>query len=232
MKTQEGQSTKNITSIISIMVLVLAVFFFRAWFNDNVLGALPYALRIAAYYVLWWIILIPIFLFMRRDKEKLSDLGFTAKKLPVQILIGLVLGLATSFAYSWIVTLLDLRQSFFGITEGKIPAMGSFVYNLFETVVLVALVEETIFRGYLYKKMIDVKNSSLLAIVVTALLFGFMHIVNRTGVLGILSPMAFGFIYGFCRAYLKNCSLVSLVLAHGIHNILVGQIAFGIMDLF
>ena len=222
---------KSIFSIIAIMILVMALTAFRGWFIPNVLDSLAFAPRLISYYALWWVVLIPIFLFMRGNKETCGDLGFTKAKMPPQILTGILLGLVTSFALSGIVTLAGQRELLYGFTEGDIPAPGVLAYRIFEVMILTALVEEIIFRGYLFKKIMDVKNSKLLAIIVTALLFGFMHIVNGPNIIFIISPTIFGFIYGACRANLKNCSLLSLIIAHGLHDALNGSVIFGLLDL-
>ena len=226
---------KSIAQMIFVMILVFVLFSFRGWFfGTNLFRGFSYSLQIAVEYILWLDILIPIYLLMRRDKESLNDLGFTKEKLPIQVLIGVLIGLITSFGLSGTVSLLGQRLYLFGEVEsvGYIPQAGILALRFFKTIILTGLVEEIIFRGYLYKKMLDIKNAKWLAIAVTSVLFGLMHIINGPYLAGIISPMVFGVIYAICRAYLKNCSLTTLILAHGIHNVLNGAIVFGIMDLF
>ncbi|MCL2164261.1 MAG: CPBP family intramembrane metalloprotease [Oscillospiraceae bacterium] len=183
-------------------------------------------------YILWWDILIPIYLLMRRDKEKLRDIGFTRENLSYQIMIGVALGLVTSFALSGITTLVGQREFLFGASGsiGYIPSLSSFILNLLMTIATNAFVEEVIFRGYLFKKMLDIRESKWLAVVFTAILFGLMHLVNGIGILNIISTTVFGFIYGICRAKLKNSTVLSLTIAHRVHNVLNGAIIFGILD--
>jgi membrane protease YdiL (CAAX protease family) len=224
---------KGVFSIITMMVLVIVSLLIRGWIISNVLDSLTVVPRLITYYASWWIILIPIFIFMGRDKEKCRDLGFTKEKVPQQIIIGVILGVVTSLALSGIVTLAGLREFFFGYTEGYIPTLGAFAYGLFEVIILTALVEEIIFRGYLFKKMMDVKNSKWLTITVTSVLFGLIHIniFSGSNILNIIFPAFFGLIYASCRAYSKRCSLLSLIIAHGLHNALNGSVIFGVLDL-
>ena len=224
---------KSIFWIITVIVLVYVFFLFRGWvFSTDFYAGFLYSLRIAITYILWWDILIPIYLLMRRDKEKLRDIGFTWEKLPNQIMIGVALGIITSFALSGITTLVGQREFLFGAggSIGYIPSLSSFILNLLMTIATNAFVEEVIFRGYLFKKMLDIRESKWLAVVFTAILFGLMHLVNGMGILNIISTTVFGFIYGICRAKLKNSTVLSLTIAHGVHNVLNGAIIFGILD--
>ena len=231
---------KSIVSLLFVFLLFIALIFFRAWVvGTDLYASLPAVPRVVLLYILWWVILVPICLLMRRDKEKPNDLGFTKDKLFMQVLIGVILGLVTSITLSVTISLAGQRQFFYGVSGSieHLPSAGALAFSLFEAIILTGLVEEVVFRGYLYKKMMDIKNSKWLTIVVTALLFGLMHIVNvlnatelKDILLGIISPMVFGFIYGICRAYLKNCSLTSLIICHGVHNTLNGVVIFGIID--
>ena len=225
----EQSQKKNLFSVVIVCVLAFAICYGRGWVNENLLHNLSFAPRLAAIYASWWITLIPILLLMRRDKEKPRDIGFTKANIPQQVLVGVIIGIVTSVSLSGIVTLFGQRESLFGFTVGNIPGAWTLLNDFLLTVITVALVEEILFRGYLFKKLIDINNSRWLAIIGTSVLFGFFHIFNG-GIQFIFMPIMMGLIYCLCKDKIKHCSLLALIIAHALHNTLNGSVLFAIID--
>ncbi len=48
------------------------------------------------------------------------------------------------------------------------------------SLVAVSFVDEFVFRGYLFKKLLDCKNKRLFAVVLSSVLFGLFHLINLT----------------------------------------------------
>jgi len=96
----------------------------------------------------------------------------------------------------------------------------------------VALVEDIIFRGYLYKKMKDIKNSMWLAIIVTSLMFALFHIysflADSTPTNALYMSAAFIFAAVSCLGMekIKHCTLLSVIIAHALHNGIMYGILF------
>ncbi len=107
--------------------------------------------------------------------------------------------------------------------------------NFWETAVLAPVVEEIIFRGILYGFLRDVmeallpdydvpifsftvKLAALVAIVATAILFGWVHIANGIGVIHAILAGTTGVVYGILR---EKHGLISSTAAHMTNNALV-----------
>ncbi|MCW1531940.1 CPBP family intramembrane metalloprotease [Campylobacter jejuni] len=82
-------------------------------------------------------------------------------------------------------------------------------YFLFSNVLLVALVEEVYFRGYLQQRLSQILNPNL-ALLIASIAFGLIH--YRSGILMIIFASLAGIIYGL--AYKYNKSLWISVLFH------------------
>lgn len=79
----------------------------------------------------------------------------------------------------------------------------------------VGVVEELVWRGYLFSRWEEVTGSSRAALVGTSLLFGFAHLYQ--GPLGILMAAANGFL--FCGVFVAFRRLWPVAIAHGLYDI-------------
>ena len=84
----------------------------------------------------------------------------------------------------------------------------------------VALTEEFIFRGFLYRKVHVLSGSSGVAVLVSSLAFGLFHIFSGSMVqIGITTLM--GIFFCLVRSKVKNCTTLSLIIGHGLYNFLI-----------
>jgi membrane protease YdiL (CAAX protease family) len=148
---------------------------------------------------------------LKFGRTTLAELGWTNFELKRDIALGL-LGFAAASTVligamiaAGEATLGDVleRTASFGVTE-------RLVYLLI-AVFGAALVEETLFRGYL-QPALAVKLGLPAAILVQALVFSAMHM--RFHPLGFLVKVAFGVIFGALRG--KDRSLLGPSIAHGL----------------
>lgn len=146
-----------------------------------------------------------------------GKLGFSGKCPGRQVLIGIVLALGMSAVFT-VLPILCGWKSMVGSTS--YTRAWQFAYDFVYKIFGVALAEELVFRGYLYARLMEVRNSKWFAILVSSALFGLFHIwggnviqMAATGLLGIL----------FCvfRSKIKNCTTLSLIVAHGIYDALI-----------
>jgi len=84
----------------------------------------------------------------------------------------------------------------------------------------VALTEEFIFRGYLLNNIKKISNNSIIPIIITSLLFGLFHIFSGN-VVQIIITSFIGLILVVCKEKIKECSLLSLIIAHGLYDWLI-----------
>nr|MCR5146583.1 CPBP family intramembrane metalloprotease [Clostridia bacterium] len=91
-----------------------------------------------------------------------------------------------------------------------------FVYVTFG----VAVAEEFIFRGYLLNILKRMSKNTIIPIIVTSLLFGLFHILNGN-IIQVIVTTLIGLILVICKEKIKNCTLLSLIIAHGLYDWLI-----------
>lgn len=143
-------------------------------FNRNILMLLPLPARMAASVIAYWLIaLVPIIL-MTVNKEKLSEYGFTAEKLGKQIIVGVLIGAAMSIVLTVVPHLLGFGEY---VSSGKnYTRLWQFIYEFIYCIFAVSFAEEFVFRGFVYKKILDIGGKETAAVIVSSVLFGLFHI--------------------------------------------------------
>jgi membrane protease YdiL (CAAX protease family) len=106
------------------------------------------------------------------------------------------------------------------IGDTALTQTWQFVYEFIYTVFGVALAEELIFRGYLFTKLLEIKNSRWFAIILSSVLFGLFHIFSGN-IIQVLMTAVLGFIYCIFREKAKGATLVSLIIAHGLYDAMI-----------
>ncbi len=91
-----------------------------------------------------------------------------------------------------------------------------FIYMIFG----IALVEEFFYRGFLFERILHVSNNKWTAIIVSSFIFGLSHIFNGN-IIQVLTTALLGIMFCICRDKIKNCTTLSLIIMHGIHNALI-----------
>lgn len=91
-----------------------------------------------------------------------------------------------------------------------------FVYAIFG----VALADELVFRGYLLHKLHEIKNSRWFAIIISSILFGVLHIFNGNLIQVIITAIM-GLLYCIFKVKFKGCTLLSLIIAHGLYDAMI-----------
>lgn len=191
-------------------------------FNQHILMALPLGVRMIAAIITYWpIALIPaIIMVIRRDT--LSDYGFSPDRICRQILVGLGIGLLFSAAFTLLPHLLGLGHF---VGSGKPYAhLWQFAYEFLYCILAVGLVEEFLFRGFLYAKIRRI-SSDPLALLLSSALFGLFHLFAGN-VLQMIGTALLGAVWCLCRSKVKHCTTLSLAVAHGIYDAMITVWAF------
>ncbi|MEG6571741.1 type II CAAX endopeptidase family protein [[Clostridium] cellulosi] len=212
--------TKTKTSLIQLLISVLGTFlidFGIALFNQYILKSISIPLRIVAMFVNQWLLIVPSAILMIVNKEKLSDLGFTKEKIPRQIGIGILLAIAMSLVFTVLPILLGFKNY---ISNVRYTEVWKFIFEFFNTIFAVALAEELIFRGYIFNKLLEIKNNKWFAIIISSLLFGLFHMFQGN-LLQILLTALLGIIFCIFREKIKGCTILSLIFTHGIYDFLI-----------
>ena len=211
---------KFISSLIQLLIAVagvyLAVFGLRL-FNQYLLMSFSLPMRIVLMIVTQWTLLIVPAILMIVNKEKPADLGFCKEKLLRQIGIGALLAAAMSLVF----TVLPIALGFKDMVGGtSYKYAWQFVYEFFYCILGVALAEEIIFRGYIFRKLLEIKSSRWMAILVSSVLFGLFHVFGGNWI-QVLMTAVLGLIYCIFREKMKSCTLLSLIIAHGVYDALI-----------
>lgn len=187
-------------------------------FYQFVLMSLPLGLRMVSMLLIYWLIaLIPIVV-MRANKDKLVNYGFSKSKLGLQMIVGVLIGIAMSF-------ILTLIPHLFGFGEYVDSGKGykylwQFVYEFFYCIFAVGFVEEFVFRGFIYEKINRISQKDMIAIIGSSVLFGVFHLFSGN-LIQMLMTTCIGVFFCFCRLKVKNCSTLSLIIAHGVYDALI-----------
>lgn len=186
-------------------------------FNQFVLKLLPLGLRMVSMIVTYWLIaLVPVIVMIIR-RDKIADYWNT-DKVGCQILTGVLIGTAMSL----ILTLVPHLAGFGAyVGNGKMYThLWQFVYEFFYCIAAVGFVEELVFRGFVYNRIKKISQNEIAAVIGSSVLFGVFHLFGGNIVQMIMTAFI-GFFLCLCRSKVKNCSLLSLIIAHGIYDALI-----------
>lgn len=212
-----SKTKKMILQFIIAVLGVFAVLFGLVMFNKYLLMKFTLVSRMILMIVTqWFLFLIPGIL-MLVNNEKVCNLGFTKEKISRQIFIGILLALLMSAVFTVLPILLGFKDM---VGSTNYTQAWQFVYNFIYLIFGVALAEELIFRGYLFNKLLEIKKSRLFAVIISSLLFGLFHIFNGN-LIQIFMTAIIGFLYCIAREKIKGCTLLSLIIAHGLYDALI-----------
>lgn len=103
------------------------------------------------------------------------------------------------------------------IRDGR---FGWIIFYFIEYFFVVAVAEEFLFRILIQNDLIAVfGKASILAPLLSAAYFGFVHTVQRSTEVAI-SAFVYGLIVGYAKYFNKNCTFVTLVVVHGLYDFL------------
>lgn len=186
--------------------------------NQFVIMSLPLGLRMICGILSYWLIaLIPIIV-MFINKDKFADYGFDKNKIVFQIFVGILIGIAMSFIFTLVPHLFGVGTY---VDNGKrYQYLWQFIYEFFYCILAVGFVEEFVFRGFFYEKINSISQKDMIAIAGSSILFGAFHIFSGN-IVQMIMTMFLGVLFCFCKLKIRNCSILSLIIAHGIYDALI-----------
>jgi len=154
-----------------------------------------------------------ILFFLWRNDEGLGQIGWTSRNGLREVLLGVVLFLPFSFGAEWIQS--ALSPAGFSASPRKVPSFllpagTAQILSAFLLVVVVAVSEEVIFRGYLILRLQTVTSSQVAAVFLSSAIFSFGH--GYEGMGGIFVTSVMGLMLGL--VYLWRRSLVAPMVMH------------------
>jgi membrane protease YdiL (CAAX protease family) len=154
-----------------------------------------------------------ILFFVWRNKEPVAWIGWTFKNSNKEIALGIMLFIPFSFGTGLLEN--GLQAVGFSASSTPLPSflaargLEEFLFA-FVMVVIVALGEETIFRGYLILRFKDVTASPTVAVLLSAAVFSLGH--GYEGSAGVVTVGVMGMV--FALVYLWRRSLVAPMVMH------------------
>ncbi|MEL7603812.1 MAG: type II CAAX endopeptidase family protein [Bacillota bacterium] len=199
--------------ILTICSVFIVVFGLKL-FNQYLLFKFSLISRMGLMIITQWTLFFVPGLLMLTQNEKLSDIGFSNERIPKQILLGILLALLMSAILTVLPILVGLKDM---VGSASYTHAWQFAFEFVYKVLGVALAEELVFRGYLFYKLLEIKDSRWLAIIVSSVLFGLFHIFSGNPV-QVFMTAVIGFIYCIYREKFRDCTLLSLIIAHGLYD--------------
>ena len=206
--------------LVSLIIGYLGAFlglFGVVSFNQFVLMSLPMWLRMASMIVIYWLIALVPVIVMAVRKDKFADYWDT-DKIGYQILTGVLIGIAMSLVLTLVPHLVGFGAY---VDSGKrYIYLWQFVYEFFYCIAAIGCVEELVFRGFVYNRIKKISRNEIAAVIGSSVLFGVFHLFGGNIVQMIMTAFI-GAFFCLCRLKIKNCSVLSLIIAHGIYDALI-----------
>lgn len=191
-------------------------------------------------------ILLVVWLALKYSKETFSDIGFRFKDFPAKALVvGPLIAAVTLVFMQWVFfpilePLVPWEYDDNGLTETLQESPIQLAMMIFFAWLIGGFYEEWVFHGFMLTRLEKFFNSAtsnehqssdtsietshpnkwatILAFVLTAILFGFYHI--QLGMLGVINALLVGMVYAGLFLYYKR-NLWYSIIAHGSYNTMV-----------
>jgi len=146
----------------------------------------------------------------RQQKELLP----TKNKLWLQILLGV--GLAAVLCF--FIGILPILCGTSLVGSHTDPSAVYILTSAVQDILFVGVGEEIVFRGYIQNQFaVWLKKCKWLSPLIAAALFGLWHIINGS-LIQVLFTTAIGCVFGYAKYFIKDCSLLSVTIAHGLYD--------------
>lgn len=220
---------RSISFIISAVVLHVFSMYIVLYLQDLAYAQCSSLAYMMVKFILrWFYLLVPI-CFMRIEHIKLDEIGITINKLFTQVVTGVVIGSSVAVIIVGLTTLLGFKEQ---LGNPLYEEGWQYIFYLFYTIFAVGLFEEIFFRGYIYKKILDVEGNKWFAIIVSSMIFGVCHFVGNgnffQNVPQVLLATIMGIVYCILREKNRSCTLISLIFMHGMYDFGVAFLIFAL----
>ena len=153
----------------------------------------------------------------RVEGRDFSSLSITFKALPMQILIGVAIGLALIAPIIYNVFIAKSMSPRITGLNGELTLIKILPYILNE-LILVGFTEELIFRGFLFNRISEVSNVWV-GLIVSSVLFGLVHYPLSGDIYQTCLAMGIGCLFVLLMmAFPSRVSIISLAVAHGLYD--------------
>lgn len=214
-----AERKREILDTVIGFALTLAAIYGVNLFSKTVFTTLPLGAKLVLMPVLTLAAALPTALILIIRRDRLSTLHIEKRTLIKQLLIGTALAVGLSIVLTLVPHLFDLHDWVGG--SGKDQPLWYIAFHLFYAVFAVGLSEEFIFRCFLYEKPKRIVKSDLWTVVISSVLFGLFHCFTGGGIAQIVCTALIGAIFALARLKIKDCTIVSLIVMHGVYDWLI-----------
>lgn len=145
-----------------------------------------------------------------------AELGYSTKNIGKQFWAGAVLLVITLSIFVILPLVCGVNKEF--VLSVKQPnVVGQVIFYLF----FVGPVEEYVFCGYFQQQLEELIRNKIVVCVVTSLLFGFWHYPSTMSLINVACTFVIGLIYSIAKTKWKDCTILSVSLAHGLHDSII-----------
>lgn len=174
-----------------------------------------FVVRIITYLLMFGL----VFVFCKKNKVTTKELGYNKKNISKQLLKSLI-PLFIS------VSIFVVFPLIFGVNKEMVLSTGStntieIIEQICFLIIFVGPVEEFIFRGYFESEISKITNKGILISLISSILFGFWHFPSTMNLINVICTFFIGLIYSISKKKLKNCSTLSISIAHGLHDTII-----------
>lgn len=212
-----NEKTRSAIQLIITIGCAFVAVFGVSLFNQYMLMTFSLPLRMILMIVTQWLIIIGPAILMILNKEKPGDVGFSKEKIGLQIEIGILIAVAMSLVLTVLPIVFGFKDMVGSTTYNE---AWKFAYQFVYAIFGVALAEEFVFRGYIFSKLLELRNSRWFAIIMSSLLFGLFHIFSGN-IIQVIMTSFLGLLFCVCREKIKGCTLLSLIIAHGAYDAMI-----------
>jgi len=177
-------------------------------------------MRLSAITLSFLIVDILIILICRIDKQPITSLGFQKGNYLAQIAIGIGLFITLSALFIGVPLIVGVSR------DNLLPRAQPLWWDIPNKILMVGVTEELLFRGYLMGRIKDLTNSKAAAIAISSALFGLWHYLSAGNIIQVLMTAIIGACFAIPMMKIKHCSIVSVALAHGLYDLLLGILAW------
>lgn len=148
-----------------------------------------------------------------RDTFRMTDLRYIKLFFAVILFImgGRIFALNIGYMFSLIV---PIKESLLDVFDAMVGAKASLPGQILLLVIIAPITEEIVYRGLILKGLLK-HYSVKKAIIISSLLFAFMHFNIWQGVIAFVLGLLLAWIY------IKTKSITPCILAHALHNFLI-----------
>lgn len=214
---EKAQKNAIVALLISFIGSLLGLFGVAS-FNQYILMSLPLVARMFLMIITYWLIAFVPIIVMFVIKDRIYDYGFRKGKIGIQLSIGTGLGIGMSM----ILTLIPHLAGFGSYVDSgkRYVYLWQFIYEFVYCILAVGAVEEFVFRGVVYSKAKQIIEKEWFAVVLSSVLFGAYHLLSGNLVQMIMTGLI-GALFCLFRLKIKNCTTLSLIVAHGVYDALI-----------